>query len=665
MNKSLLENNNLSINETKNNQRSCKNCLKIEYNLNPFNVNSFLEEINKKINSYKIKGNDNNNNENFNNKFDDSKYERYKILEKILKEYFEILGITLNELKIDLEDKSSNYFKNSLKSRLNNITFKSKSSYFSLNSIYTKQEKIVRKKSTFILYKDSDIEKDESKESKESKEIKENTNILSFYGDNGFLKFIKNFEIYLKDEKINIKNQIYQNSINKQIIALINEISKLKKSSRLNSNKISSDISDDDKNHKDTLKKGILKNNYKINTISEENDSDNERSILEGLNVGDESFIIPFNKKKIIKIPKFEKEKENLIEIFNENYNNIIMGENIDLLTQFYLFLNYHLEEISKDDIMKKKFIDEINDKTKIKINLNQLILKIYKLAFEHSGKKKRDFPYFDFYEFLNGLSLDILKSLEEHIDKFQLELYDIYNNVYREKKKLFEKTKFKVKDDDLRFSVSILDSLNRRNRTSSDLHSSLKELNKKSGNLSSKVKIDDLILFNISQEYIINESSDFNPSCEPGSIHILYELCALISAFFPSLEHIKKIDEILDISNKFVNTITFKELIGELRIIDLNELTNDNSKICFWLNCFNYLLLYTIFYKKWKISGEKSWKYFLQNVKYNIGGNAYSFNDMQYIIFGKLYFFPSGYKPPDVVKKNLFYPNNKLTLHH
>ena len=111
--------------------------------------------------------------------------------------------------------------------------------------------------------------------------------------------------------------------------------------------------------------------------------------------------------------------------------------------------------------------------------------------------------------------------------------------------------------------------------------------------------------------------------------------------------------NEILEETNLKLNSPTFRELIGELKNIDLTQLKNHKSKICFWLNCFNYLLLYTIFYKKWNISDEKSWKSFFKNVKFNIGGNRYSFNDMQYIIFRKTYFFTTGYKPNDAVKKS------------
>ena len=121
-------------------------------------------------------------------------------------------------------------------------------------------------------------------------------------------------------------------------------------------------------------------------------------------------------------------------------------------MMQYYLFINYYLEEIKQDEILKKKVSEEIYKIYNIKINFDKLILKIYKLAFDHSGNKHRDFPYFNFYDFLNGLSLKNLELLETNIDKFQLELYDIYNNVYKAKKKKYDRERFNT---DLKLSSS------------------------------------------------------------------------------------------------------------------------------------------------------------------------------------------------------------------
>ena len=62
-------------------------------------------------------------------------------------------------------------------------------------------------------------------------------------------------------------------------------------------------------------------------------------------------------------------------------------------------------------------------------------------------------------------------------------------------------------------------------------------------------------------------------------------------------------------------------------------------------------MILFTIFYKKWNINTEEEWKYFLKNVKYNIDGIFFSFNDIQYLIFKKLWFLPSNYQINENIK--------------
>jgi hypothetical protein len=320
-------------------------------------------------------------------------------------------------------------------------------------------------------------------------------------------------------------------------------------------------------------------------------------------------------------------------------------------------------------------------------------VLKLYKLAFDHSGKKHRDFPYFNFYEFLMRLSLDDLKKLEDNIDKFQLELYDIYNFTIKEKTKLNEKNNFRKTLNNFNKtptlsarSASIGNFENKKGafnlRNSSKISglreplgfhfnrtkdfSGIKSLMKEEKKDIKKEEEEVSSVFKLSTEYIINESSEFDPLCEPGSTHILHELCVLILTSLPTQDDIKKksINEILEETHIKLNSQTFKELIGELRLIDLQQLTNYQSKICFWLNCFNFLLLYTIFYKKWNLSGVKAWKNFLNNVKYNIGGDLFSFNDIQYIIFNNIYLFPSYYKPSQAVKQNLITNKQKSENH-
>jgi len=739
-----------NIKETKTNQRSCNNCFVIEYNLRPFNVNFFLEELDKKL--YKIENENINNNINIGNNNNNPDYNLYKSIKKALMAYCVVLGMSIKQMNecISFEILKKNTYKRTSfnKSIINNIISNNKLNYFSFNNTNNIiKEHIKNKKSSynFNIKVDSDSE-DENEEEY----------VFAFYGENGFLNFIKNFEKYLKEENLDIKNILYQNTINEQILNNLKQIlnKKKKDSTEINIDILddkfqdnnNSNIEDDDNfglNLHNINKTKSFKHKCSIDLLEEIKsknsskglDGDKARmSIVEEKKDEDESFLDGFISKKptkrvkvnnieydlenafnnfgttvineeedfffknrkntnlgnipqkgsVFTFPEFEKDvMMELIE--NQNNFNINAKEKIDFKSHYYLFIVYHLEEISKDDKMKKKIIEEIKKTYNVSINLDKLIIILYKLAFDSSGKKHRDFPYFNFYEYLEGLSFDNLKLLEDNIDIFQLELYDIYNNVIKEKKKKIEKQKQKLglkncnltptltsrsvsiggleKNNPLKNNLTISKHreslgiyLNNNNNINDNLKKKLDKNKEKKIN-----KNEDSSQPNFSKKCVINEENEFEPFCEPGSTHILHELCVLILSCLPNKDDIKNktINEILEETNVKLKSQTFKELVGELRIIDLEQLTSHKAKICFWLNCFNFLLLYTIFYKKWNISGEKNWKNFLNNVKYNIGGYLLSFNDIQYIIFNKVYFFPTSYKPSDAVKSNLIF--NKL----
>ena len=69
-------------------------------------------------------------------------------------------------------------------------------------------------------------------------------------------------------------------------------------------------------------------------------------------------------------------------------------------------------------------------------------------------------------------------------------------------------------------------------------------------------------------------------------------------------------------------------EIISELRLFEPDKLKTIRKRVCFWVNVFNSLFLFTIFYKKIQLNDKREWKKFFQNIYFNIGGNCYSFND-------------------------------------
>ena len=519
-----------NINETKNEPRSFNNCFVIEYNLKPFNATIILEELEKKLNKTE-KENDTNNNESTSNKNDNnSNNELYKQLKKVLMAYCVVLGMSMKQMNdainFDIE-KTSSLKRSSINNLITNDNRFNGTNYFSFSGNSFHIKKHIKNKTTYLNYnKQNDLFGiDEN----------EDNNSFLFYGKNGFINFINDFEKYLKDENLDIKIIIYQKAINNQILHILKDLKQILKGkdastmeAEINIDVLDNDFQDNNsvnendnigfsENIKSSKKKVVYKNSIDyfeeiksksskdvtMSTVEEKKDEEDsvvegsitknnslkfkinnkeydlENILNNGINLNDEEDNL-FREKDIIKnsnenayqraniinFPNYEKEETNMIDFYGNQNNSIIDGKNkIDLRAQYYLFIVYLLEDISQDDTMKKKIIEEIAKMYNIRINFDKLVLKLYKLAFDHSGKKHRDFPYFNFHEFLMGFSLENLKKIEDNIDKFQLELYDIYNFTIKEKKKMIEKEVRKSMKD-----ISTTPTLPPRSITISDL---------------------------------------------------------------------------------------------------------------------------------------------------------------------------------------------------
>ena len=161
---------------------------------------------------------------------------------------------------------------------------------------------------------------------------------------------------------------------------------------------------------------------------------------------------------------------------------------------------------------------------------------------------------------------------------------------------------------------------------------------------------------FNNNACYIINSTKEFETQNNNDvSLSIINEIGELLTKEFPNENDIieKSISDILEETNKKVkDNKSLINLVGQLKYLKLDIIDTKTKCLAFWLNCFNYLILFAIFYKKWNINGEKKWKKFFKNVKFNIGGKYFCFNDMQYILFKKPSFISCTYKTPDEIKK-------------
>lgn len=86
-------------------------------------------------------------------------------------------------------------------------------------------------------------------------------------------------------------------------------------------------------------------------------------------------------------------------------------------------------------------------------------------------------------------------------------------------------------------------------------------------------------------------------------------------------------------------NTIILKNESSQLSQRQINRKNSlySNIKICFWLNIFNYLTVFTVFLKKEFISSFFEWNKFLKNSYFNIGGIVLSLYEIDSFILKDL----------------------------
>ena len=426
-----------------------------------------------------------------------------------------------------------------------------------------------------------------------------------------------------------------------------------------------------DENEEDNNDSFIEKKSVKNSSDAKDNDTLGN-IILNGMKLGGEYSVSQsqnddnsnvYKSDNIIVFPENENKAENFINF--EGMNQIMPVKNKNL-TQYYLFLAFYLEEISHLDDLLDKFNKEIIQSVGITISIDKLILKLYKEAYKYSGEKHRDFPYYSFYCFLDGLNGKTLVKIERNLSEEDYnfsELLDIYEYIMNKKNiKIYKEEK---KNDSV-------DNMPKRSNSTSESNykfpfknpdekkENMNRTTHKENDLISRTKIYSLTSFlmeedNFNKENIIN--IEFEPVIKPKSLHIINEFCTLMFSCFPSAEDIKtkSPQQILEEIYILVNSPGLKEFLGEIKYVDLNMLKTQIDKLCFWLNCFNFLLLFTIFYLKPFVINKNLWERIFKNIKYNIGGKNFSFEDMLYILFKKNIFFPKNkYTPNNYVKKNV-----------
>ena len=624
----------------KNKQRNIENCFTIEYHLQNFKTQKILKIINSKLKKEEHDETLENLQKIFQN-YRKMKNEDDSILNE-LGEYYKDIPGRRSDVKKNFDRFTKIWIK---KSQRTNSFLLSETNY---NNNYN-----------FLL---------EGTEKTGEGEFK-------FYKKNGFINFIQNFENFLQKENLSISDELYNNKIYEQILDII-----IRDESIFNQNKeIVERLSKFEKGQNNMSNNNKLeRNNENENIVTIDSRTRSVESEFNPLYSDMELNQFLYSENILEFIPDFSENKNNY-----ELYNN--KEDNINLKSQYYLYICSYLEKMMELKEKTEEFIDKIKSKKNISdLNIKSLIVKLYRRAYNCSGKKHLDFPYFSYYIFLKNIELNELKLLNDeftYIESDEAELYEIYENVIKEKElalvKLEEKRKKKLEKEKMKEEGKLkkengknkneikIEKDNNKSSKLQDLFNFFenklfeKKIVKNNGTLNKIKSINQNKDFNYFISYYINNEPDFNLKNVQNHVFIEENIIQNISKEILSIlpykkeVNIKINEEIIISGNKrLIQNKKLFELIGLLKIYSPEKLQTCKQRICFWVNCFNFLIIFTIFYKKWIINTKDDWKYFFQNVIYTIGGKKYTFNDMQYILFKRPLFFTSNYKSNDEIKK-------------
>ena len=441
---------------------------------------------------------------------------------------------------------------------------------------------------------------------------------LLFYKKEGFLFFLNEISEIIQKDKQDFNTSLYIKDINQEIKDLLKYIKLIEDENIFEINENGKNIIIEDFGNE------IEDNNLNIEILKEK-EKDTIDNIEEIIPPNDDTSIISFN--------IYNKEKENLIQ---KGEKGLKMNHEL----QYYLFLAFNLEEIKKVNDFKQTFIKGLSIPNDEEINdyINQIIIKLYKLSYKCEDKK--EFPFLRFYLFLKNLDTKELELIK--IEKEYTELNKIFSIVLNMKIKIRQSTILpelknynNLLNEEINENYFMSKSITKTLTISKDVKdfNPFKEKNK----------------FENEKIIINNNVSEFQSNGTPDLTNFTQILPIIIQSSLPSRNDLenKTLNEIMDETNIKMKNQALIELIARLRDFNPKTIDSINDTIVFWINLFNSLLLFTIFYKKYtSLNTEKDWKLFLKNIYFNIGQKNYSFNDIQIIIFGKTIFPADKYKP-------------------
>ena len=618
-----------NIEETKQNQRSFNNSFVVNYSMKNFPAKEFIELL--KLQS-------NNSNKQLINKLEN--YIKIKKNENELSNS----KIMFND-NISLQNKclDNNNTKNILKNEIKKKHVKNQSSVLEKTGFNYTIDIITNEKEPFF-----------------------------FYQENGFLSFLKEIHNFCYKQNINLHSMIINKKVEDQMIKILQDEKLISE----NDNNVSVDLIDFNENN-NIINTNKNNNKYFFPILEKEDEKserssfkekENENIIINTSNFGDISFLNKEEQYDVLSGDKLLLDKINInneeqfIISFNpfnkENDTNL----NINKKLQYYLYIAFFLEFLKSNKENDKNLLGKYSNSFLI-----NLILKLYIKSYELGEQK--EYPYFEYYSFLDNLEYEDLEKISLIEEKY-IDLFEIYKFIKSEKeKKLFKKvsilnpsqrsltlTNYNHKNANSRTLFSITNEKEDRaiSYNNMDIQNNIIQSAKttKISNSTIKDKNENFM----KNEIIINSYKNkiFEIHGYPKFDIYIKNLPLFIFMSMPSVQDIinKSIDDLIEETNLKMQNSGIIEFISELRLFNPVKLKTVKERVVFWVNIFNSLILFSIFYKKIKLENENEWKKFFNNIYYDIGGNYYSFNDIQYILFNKLIFISdSKYKPEKYVK--------------
>ena len=390
-----------NIKETINDPRSIDNCFIVEYNKRPFYCLSLLDELEKKIIELKaeIFGScnssinlNNSNNSNLKNevmlteKEKKDKFEYYSQLKNILMDYCLVLGINFGQGKNDIFNNDDSGLP-----RISLSSNKSKLNHFK-NNYHKGHKKSNNSLLQFTFNQNPNFNL--------AGIDKFSKNFFKFYGKDGFLYFLKDFEEFMRETRKDFENTIFKMKIYQQLINIYKNLDNIfKRSKKENEDEINIDIDDLNKDFNEeeeeneeeiNLLNNIPKNinnennkNYEIkDEENNENKEENNNSFIENEEKDDSNFLNLGNKKIIDdlrSITSIRKTKNSVMSMIAEK----------DEENESYI-----------ERTTTKKFTNKSNNEELGNTLLNNINLKIEENLNDENENIQKDeiivFPYFE-----------------------------------------------------------------------------------------------------------------------------------------------------------------------------------------------------------------------------------------------------------------------------